>query len=185
MGKRFGKFGFAGFGLALAALVAGGAVDAEASQFRAFGREAQVRGSDLIALGRVVSVGSDWDERHSAIHTDAEIALDDVWKGEPDSDRIVVRSLGGHVGNVALEVDGSASFTVGERVVVFLRAKDGAYLPWGMRFGKYEVVDEGGSAFAVGPLPPTVSGAQRFNQVSVPLDELHAEVTSFVSGEVK
>lgn len=182
MGKRFGRLALTGFALALTALVAG---SADASQFRAFNRDAQVRGSDLIALGRVVSVASDWDESHSAIHTDAEIAIDDVWKGEPTSDRIVVRSLGGRVGNVALEVDGSAAFTVGERVLVFLRTSGGSYLPWGMRFGKYEVVEEGGSAFAVGPLPPTVSGAQRFTQVSVPLDELHAEVTSLVSGEVK
>jgi hypothetical protein len=182
MGKRFGKLSFLGMGLAVLALLAG---SAEASQFRAFSREAQVRGSDLIALGRVVSVHSEWDGAHSSIHTDAEIALDDVWKGDPASDRIVVRNLGGEVGNVSLEVEGSATFTVGEHVLVFLRSADGAYLPWGMRFGKYEVVEEGGSSFAVGALPPTVFGAQHFAQVSVPLDDLRAEVMSLIAGEVK
>jgi len=181
MGKRFRGFGLIGKGLALALLLASAA---QASQFRAFGRDAQVRGSDLIAIGRVVSVRSDWDERHSAIHTDAEIAIDEVWKGDPQGDRIVVRSLGGRVGNVALEVDGSAEFTIGEHVLVFLRAADGAYVPWGMRFGKYEIIDEGGASFAVGPLPPKVTGAQQFSQVSVPLDDLRAEVAAF-AGEVK
>jgi len=182
MGKRFRRFSLLGKGLALAALVVG---TAQASQFRAFGRDAQVRGSDLIALGRVLSVHSDWDDRHSAIHTDAEIAVDEAWKGEPASDRIVVRSLGGRIGSLALEVDGSAEFTVGERVLVFLRAADGAYVPWGMRFGKYEVVDQGGASFAVGPLPPKVSRAQQFSQVSVLLDDLRAEVTSLTAGEDK
>jgi hypothetical protein len=37
----------------------------------------------------------------------------------------------------------------------------------------------------VGALPPTVSGAQHYPQVSVPLDELRTEVASLVSGEVK
>ena len=181
MSKRVGRFATVGKALAVALCVASAAY---ASQFRAFNRAAQVRGSDLIALGHVVSVRSDWDEQHSAIHTDAEIAVDEAWKGDPSSDRIVVRSLGGRVGDVALEVDGGASFTVGEHVLVFLRAADGAYAPWGMRFGKYEVVDEGGESFAVGPMPPKVSGAQRYTQVSVPLDDLRAEVAGLV-GEVK
>ena len=181
MGKKGGKFGLLN-ALALAGLLVGAA---DASQFRTFGRDAQVRASDLIALGRVMSVRSDWDANHSAIHTDAEIALDEVWKGDPSSDRIVARTLGGAIGDVALEVDGAAKFTAGERVLVFLRSADGAYVPWGMRFGKYEVIEEGGSSFAVGTLPPTVAGAQKFPQVSLPLDDLRSEVMSLTAGEAK
>ena len=182
MSKRFKTLGSIVAALGFAGLLA---ASAQASQFRAFAREAQVKGSDLIALGRVVSVDSAWDAAHTAIHTDAEIALDETWKGSPASDHVIARSLGGHVDNVALEVDGAATFRVGEHVLVFLRQGDGAYMPWGMRFGKYEVIDEGGSSFAVGALPPTVSGAQHFPQVSVPLDDLRAEVKSLVDGEEK
>ena len=182
MGKKGGNIWLLN-ALAVAGLLVG---TADASQFRKFGRDAQVQTSDLIVIGRVVSVSSDWDAQHSAIHTDAEIALDEVWKGNPASDRIVTRTLGGTVGDVALEVDGAAKFTAGERVLVFLRTgSDGAYVPWGMRFGKYEVIEEGGSAFAVGTMPPTVAGAQHYPQISLPLDDLRSEVMSLAAGEAK
>ena len=182
MGKRVGKFGWVASVIALAVLVSG---IAHASQFLAFGRDAQVRTSNLIALGRVVSMRSEWNDQRSGIYTDTEIALDEVWKGDPASDRVVVRTLGGRVGTVALEVDGAATFGTGERVLVFLRSEAGTFTPWGMRFGKYEVIDQGGSTFVVGTLPPTVSGAQHYPQVSFLLDELRAEVTSLVAAEAK
>src|SRR5205085_348334 len=95
----------------LLALVAGTAF---ATQFNSFDRAAQVRGSDLIVIGRVLVVRSDWNADHSAIVTDAELAIDEVWKGAP-ADRMSVRTFGGRVGNVALEVEGAAEFASGER----------------------------------------------------------------------
>jgi hypothetical protein len=183
-----GKKGMSGTRRSVLAALAAVAVftaAAEASQFKAFARKGQVAASELIVVGRVTSVRSGWDSRRSAIHTDAEVAIDEVWKGSPASDRVVVRTLGGRVDDVALEVDGAATFHQGERLLVFLHSTDDVYVPAGMRFGKYEIVDEGGASFAVGALPPTVSGAQHYPQVSVPLDELRTEVASLVSGEVK
>jgi len=163
----------------LLALVAGTAF---ASQFDSFDRAAQVRGSDLIVIGRVLSVHSDWTADHSAIVTDAELAVDEVWKGAP-TDRMSVRTFGGRVGNVALEVEGAAEFANGERVVLFLRHSGGGYAPFGMRFGKYRITGEGADSIATGSLPPATKGEQKFAVVSLPLGALRNQVTRLVKGE--
>ena len=153
---------------------------AGASEFEVFDRGAQVAASDLIVVARVLSVHSEWAADRSAIHTDAELLIDDVWKGFTDSDHVVVRNPGGTVDHVAAKVDGTAQFAVGEHVLVFLRRTGTEFEPLGMRFGKYEIVGSGANASVVGSLPPVVTAAQKFEQVSLRLDELRAEVVGLV-----
>lgn len=168
----------------LIALLALTAAPVAASQFQAFDRTAQVAGSELIITGRVLAAWSDWTPDRSAVVTDVEIELDEVWKGIPLSDRIVVRTLGGTVDGVTLEVDGAARFVNGEEVLLFLDEQaDGSLTPWGMRFGKYSVVGDGADAFLVGSLPPVVSGAQEYVQISIPLEDLRAEVAAVIEKE--
>ncbi|MGH7822004.1 MAG: hypothetical protein ACREQ9_19755 [Candidatus Binatia bacterium] len=169
--------------IALASLLALIALPAAASQFKAFDREAQVKGSDLILVGHVLSTRSEWAPNRSAIYTDAEIAVDEVWKGLPASDRVVVRTVSGTVDGVTLEVEGAARFTEGEEVLVFLHDGGGVLTPWGMAFGKYEIVGSGADEFAIGSMPPAVSGAQKFVQVSITMDDLHDEVRSILDKE--
>jgi hypothetical protein len=153
-----------------------------ATEFDAFDRRAQVRGSDVIVTGHVLSVSSDWNADHSAIVTAAEIAVDEAWKGAC-ADRISVRTFGGRVANVALEVEGAARFEVGERVVLFLRRSGGAYTPYGMKFGKYDIVGSGPAALAVGGSPPTKRGERNVAVISAPLAGLRAEVSGLVMEE--
>lgn len=151
-----------------------------ASQFEAFDRASQVRESELILVGRVLSTRSEWTPNRSAIVTDAVVAIEEVWKGLPASDRVTVRTLAGTVDGVTLEVEGAARFTEGEEVMVFLDEVDGHFVPWGMRFGKYSVVESDGEVFLVGALPPSITGAQKFVQVSIASDDLHDEVRSIL-----
>jgi hypothetical protein len=153
-----------------------------ASDFASFDRKLQVDHSDLVLTGSVTSVTSSWSPDHSVIYTDAELAIDDVWKGFPDRDRIVVRSLGGRVGRVGLEVDGAAPFAVGERVLVFLKQTGAVFTPVGMKFGRYEVRGHGADLFAVGSPPPAAREAQPYETVSVPLEELRKDVAALVAG---
>lgn len=155
---------------------------AHATQFRAFDRAAQVAGSDAVLVGRVKALRSGWDEAGTGIYTDADVAVEEVWKGMPDSDHVIVRVLGGSVGGVALAVEGTARFAPGERVVLFLIRSGEVYRPWGMIYGKYEVRRSRGGDFVVGSLPPAVSGAQSFPFVSLALDELRLEVRGLVEG---
>lgn len=161
------------------------AADASATQFDPFDREAQVLGSDVILTGRILSVRSEWSADHSAILSDAELSIEEVWKGEPSADRIHVRTFGGRVGDVALEVEGAARFDRGEHVVLFLRRSGGVYAPFGMRFGKYQVVGAGNATMAIGAAPPTTKGQHEFTAVSLPLARLRAEVVDLVKGDDK
>lgn len=156
-----------------------------ATEFRAFTRAAQVAGSDLVLVGRVESVRSAWGVDRSAIYTDAEIAIEEVWKGMPAGDRITVRTLGGTVDGIRLEVEGAARFVAGEEVLVLLDETGGVYTPRGMRFGKYGIVGAGDRRLAIGSPPPTVNGAQSSRETSVSLNDLRAEVTSALVKETR
>ena len=164
----------------LAAVLSLSVSPATASEFEKFARKDQVAASDLIFIGRVVSVTSAWSADHSAIYTSSEITIDDVWKGAPESDRVSVRTPGGAVGGIAAKLDGAAEFAVGERVLVFLKRRGGVLEPVGMRFGKYEIVGEGDEATVVGNLPTDIVAAQGFEQVSLQLDEVRAEVSELL-----
>jgi hypothetical protein len=153
-----------------------------ATEFDAFDRQLQVDGSDVIIVGRIVSVRSAWSGDHSAILTTAAVAVDDAWKG-PCADRIEVRTFGGRVGNVALEVEGAARFEAGERVVLFLRRVGDAYSPFGMRFGKFDVVGSGAAAVVVGEVPPTRRGEHQTATLSTSLAAFRAEVAGLVREE--
>jgi hypothetical protein len=155
---------------------------AGAAQFEAFDRAAQVRGSDLVVLGRVVEVRSGWNADRSAIVTEARVAVDEVWKGLPETDVVVVRTWGGVAGGVEQVFEGEAELRRGEEVVLFLRRDGDAWRPAGMAFGKYAVEGNGDGAFLIGSLPPAVSGAQRFEQVSVAIEELRREVARLLAG---
>lgn len=152
-----------------------------AAGFRSFSRADQVHDSDLIVEGRVQSLVSYSNEPRSVIHTNAQVVVEDTWKGEPESNRITVRTLGGILDGIAMEVDGAARFVMGERVVLFLREEnDDLYEPWGMRYGKYRVVGMPEEPFAIGVLPPSHPGGERFQEVSISLDELHDQVRSIL-----
>ncbi|MGH7858102.1 MAG: hypothetical protein ACREQY_12315 [Candidatus Binatia bacterium] len=157
-------------------LLAAVSVAATAAQFRSFDLAEQVEGSDLIVVGTVGAVSASWSADGSALFTDSVVALDEVWKGGPPGDRITVRTPGGEADGLAFEVDGAATLTPGERVVLFLRERDGVFTPWGMRYGKYRVEDAGASGYVIGPLPPAVAGSAAHEVVSMTLEELRESV---------
>jgi hypothetical protein len=155
---------------------------AAATEFHAFERRRQIAGSDLIVTGEVLGVAAEWNASRTAIVTVAELAIDEVWKGSSPKDRIDVRTYGGRVGNVALEVEGAAVFAPHERVLLFLRRVDGGYSPFGMRFGKLTITGAGPDRIATGSSPPEHGGAAVTPTISVPLVDLHAEVERELSG---
>jgi len=153
------------------------------SQFRGFDRRTQVDGSDVIVVGRVGGSESHWNGDRSVILTETEIAVDDVWKGALADNRIIVRTLGGSVEGVELKVDGSPSFSTGERVVLFLTQNGESFSLWGMKFGKLRVEGDGDDAFALGSLPTAVQGiGAAAEMVSISLRDLRSEVAGAMGG---
>jgi hypothetical protein len=103
--------------------------------------------SDVIVTGTVASLKSYWNADRSLIHTDVTIQPEEFVKGRADRG-VVVRTLGGEVGDMRLIVEDQPAFSLGERVTVNLtRLADGAV---------FEVLGgyQGKSLALGGPKPP-------------------------------
>lgn len=100
-----------------------------------------VRHADRIVLGRVLFSES-FQRPDGQIGTWHRIGVEREIRGRaPDEREVIVETLGGQIGDVGMRVDGEPSFTVGERVLVFIR--DGgpytAFRPVGMGQGVMRV----------------------------------------------
>jgi len=77
----------------------------------------------VVVRGRVHSVDSGWDMPAATIYTYVVIEIDEVLRGSVPHERIVIKQLGGVVGDVGLSVGGQPGFTPGENVLVFLQVR--------------------------------------------------------------
>ncbi|MCA1585911.1 MAG: matrixin family metalloprotease [Acidobacteria bacterium] len=101
--------------------------------------------------GRVVQLDARWDPAVDAIYTYVTI---EVWRAFGRTDlpsRIVIKQLGGHIGEADLRVGGQASFGLDEEVFLFLevRPRDHTLYVAGLEQGKWSVADftaDGGRA---------------------------------------
>ena len=102
--------------------------------------------ADRIVLGRVLFSES-FRRSDGQIGTWHRIEVEREIRGRaPDEQEVIVETLGGQLGDIAMRVEGEPSFTVGERVLVFVR--DGgpytAFRPVGMGQGVMRVHMEEG-----------------------------------------
>lgn len=97
------------------------------------------RSSRLVVQGAVRSVSSQWSGEN--IYTYAEVDIERIFKGAVKNWRIVVKQLGGAVGDLVMGIDGAPSFRKGERVLLFLDTwPDGALQVTHLFMGKYDIV---------------------------------------------
>jgi len=95
--------------------------------------------SELVFRGKVISVDSYWNSKHTKIFTRAQIATDETYKGTPQS-MVNVIQLGGTVGNVKVTVQGALQWTPGEEILLFAEPYDGfTYQVSGFSQGKFSV----------------------------------------------
>lgn len=96
--------------------------------------------SRLIVTGKVTSVISAWDDTHSMVWTYVEVRVDRLLKGELSEDTIVLKQLGGDVGDSGMRVYGQPDFTAGERVLLYLNTgADGSLHAAHAFMGKFSV----------------------------------------------
>lgn len=117
------------------------------------------RAAHAVVGGQVLDTHSEWNQGHEFLWTYTSVRVEDVAKGEPRVGQIItVREVGGSVGDFNQAMIGAATFTEGERVVLFLeRAKDrtpGIYQTVGLSQGKFLI-----SMDAVTAQPLAVSAA--------------------------
>lgn len=96
-----------------------------------------------ILRGKVVAIESSFDEQHRRIYTFVTVKVQEVIKGEITERFVILKELGGQVGNEGLRVFGSPQFTRGERVVLYLDTwKDGSLRTHQMFLGKFSITED-------------------------------------------
>lgn len=100
-----------------------------------------VNRSGKIVTGQVVSQYSAWDESGRQIYTYYKLRVEQSVKSAGKDSTIVIRQLGGKVGDIQSHVAGQPDFREGERVLVFLGPFTGTnyygLIDWVA--GKYEI----------------------------------------------
>ena len=97
---------------------------ADGSIVQALELEELVDQSDRIVVGRVLFSES-FQHDNGMLGTWHRIAVERSLSGEPVTEtEVIVETLGGRVGDIAMRVEGEPSFSEGERVVLFAR-RDG------------------------------------------------------------
>src|SRR4051812_39759635 len=86
--------------------------------------------ASAIVSGRVTAIGTGRDIRTGATHTYVTVAIDRVFKGDISERSIVVKQLGGRIGDDTTVVIGQAEFTAGEDGLLFLDARRGGNTPY-------------------------------------------------------
>ncbi|MBX3271274.1 MAG: hypothetical protein KF729_13490 [Sandaracinaceae bacterium] len=129
---------------ALIALLALLAVPARATLSEALSLAELVRQSDHVVRVTCLSERALRDDRERIV-TDYTLRVEEVRRGplRPGAE-IVMRRLGGELGDLGMRVEGEPRLAPGGRYIVFLYAVRGVLRPVGMSQGVLPVTDEGG-----------------------------------------
>lgn len=97
--------------------------------------------STAVIRGRVYSVDAAWDTAAGNIYTYVRVNVGEVLKGRGVPGQIILKQLGGVVGDIGQYVGGQAAFRPGEQVVVFLevRPRDATVYTTALWQGKWTV----------------------------------------------
>lgn len=116
-----------------------------------------VESAPIVVRGTAGKSYSNWlDDPQGGriLFTFTELSIEEVLKGLPLGNSILVREMGGKKDGVGLEVPGTAVFKQGESVVVFLGNKNqdtvGSYSVWNMMLGKYHIQQKDGDEWLEG-----------------------------------
>lgn len=95
----------------------------------------------VIVTGTVDEVESRYDDQQRTIFTYVGLQLDQVLKGDPGSNHITIRQMGGTVGDERVEVFGSPTYELGDEIMIFAGplGDTGYYGVLGIFYGKYDI----------------------------------------------
>lgn len=119
------------------------AADSARASIRVVPDEVLAASSVAAVHGTVVAIESRWDPAVEAIYTYVTV---DVWQSWGYAEvpwRVVLKQLGGRIGDRELQIGGQATFAPGEEVFAFLevRPRDGTLYVAGFEQGKWTVQD--------------------------------------------
>jgi len=128
---------------------------ANATLVRGLSLEQLTSTSQMILLGTALEANAHWETLggRRRIVTDTRVRVDDVLdKGAPASE-VMVRTLGGTVGDLAALVYGEATLNLEERAVLFLGEQGGFQRVVGMAQGHYPLRLDAKKALRLAPSP--------------------------------
>jgi len=121
--NRFMKLGLP-WPLLLAAVLFGVAGrPAQGSRATAMDLDGLARAADHVVVGEIVDVRGAWDAEYRHIYSTVTIVVSESWKGTASGQTLTVVQPGGTLGDYVTRVAGLATFTPGERAVLFLRGR--------------------------------------------------------------
>jgi hypothetical protein len=93
-----------------------------------------------IVTGRVLATKSEWNEERTKIYTYITISTQTFLKGDDQPQEMVIKKLGGEVGDIGMLVEGTSVFEEGEEVLLFLRkGRKGFHRILGFSQGKFSI----------------------------------------------
>jgi hypothetical protein len=102
--------------------------------------------SEMVVVGQVTSIRSEWSEDRSYIYSHVVITVEEYVKGERSDQTITLRQIGGEIGDVGEIYSHTARFQAEEEVLVFLlRDQRGALQVAGGEHGKFKITRDGES----------------------------------------
>ena len=97
-------------------------------------------GARAILRGKVVAIESSLEESSGRIYTYVTVKVQEVYKGQITERRVVLKELGGRVGDRASIVYGNPQFKKGEKVLLYLDTwADGSLRTYQMFLGKFNI----------------------------------------------
>ncbi len=107
-----------------AVLVVAAAASAQAHHLPLETTEGLVRKAELVVTGKVLGYTSRWNDEKTRIYTYVTIDVQATHKGQAPDKKIVIKVLGGTVGEKGMAVPGGPRFATEERVLLFLQPFD-------------------------------------------------------------
>ena len=106
------------------------------------------QGADSILVGKVLETYSDWGDQGRYIYTYVKFKiLNDIKGTQNHDDEVLIRYLGGVVGNKEMSVEGGVRFRTGEKALLFLEKSHGGFLSvMGLSLGKFRIIYDAFSA---------------------------------------
>jgi hypothetical protein len=126
--------------------------------------------ADLIITGKVINQNSSWNKDKTRIYTQATIQVEESLKGNTGGSSVVVRYLGGEVGDIGELYSHMPRFEDQEEVLVFLKKdeRNTDYKVYNGEDGKISVIDD----------PKT---GEKVTASNVQINSLKAQIRNYVN----
>jgi hypothetical protein len=131
--------------------------------------ESMSKNADLIVTGKVTQQNSSWNSDNTKIYTEATIQVEEYLKGNNNGNSVVVRYLGGEVGDIGELYSHMPRFEKEEEVLVFLKRdnSNADYKVFNGEDGKINVIVD----------PKT---GEKVTSSNVPVSSLKAQIKSYI-----